>query len=278
MDAQLSNKKTVKLFSPSKEFPLRYPDLLVYCYRVGQSRFDTVPSVRRTAKSTGLREATVATATERLGEHGMVDPFAAVIHPCPHLDWFCRLSSLEEKSPNGPEFMWLQNWTTLVRRPGVDNPLTVPCVLIYSLVRHSIINRWKPSAGWTHEYLAQATATNPKTVFASLRTLEDYGFLSVLDGMRFRLFEMRESQLSCFADKKVWTASSVDPDEIANSFGPGSDKLDKRLAAQKHLVEYVDGWYFNQDTKNKIVAAVMKMDGWETNWQEIVNDVIEPIM
>lgn len=277
MKNELSNKKTLSLFCPNKKSPLSYTELLVFCHRADQHRYDTVPSCRRAAKATGLREQTVSNSTQRLREHGLLSEDDTVISPCRHLDWFQPLDSLKERFPEGPEFRWLQNWKTLIRTPG-DNILSTPCVMVYSLIRHSVEQKWKPAQGWTQEYLALMTATNPKTVGAALDTLEENGFLKVLDGMRFQLFRLRESQAACFSDKQAWSGNSSEPDEFLDDFGPGSDRLDERHKAKADLEDYMVRWPIQMKYKEAIVKAVMKEDGWEQSWQEWAFELIEKYM
>lgn len=265
------NKKLVTVYSPAKESPLNYSDLLVFCYRQSQSRFDTIPTVRRTAKSTGLREATVASSTKRLQEFGLLIEDDLVIKPCPHLKWFHKLGSLEERFPDGPEFLWLQNWKCFVRSPGSTNPLTVPCVMLYSLIYHSVITKWKPNNGWTLEYLALATATNTKTVNKSLECLEQNGFLEVLDGLRFKLFRLRESQLASFSDKGVWSANSAEPDEICDEFSSAGDSLQQSHESLQALRAFVNSWHFEEHNKDWIIRKTTSHENWESNWKENVD-------
>jgi DNA-binding transcriptional regulator YhcF (GntR family) len=230
-------KKTLSVFNPSKASPLKYTDLMVYCFRAFQDNYGTIPSCRRIAKNTGLREQTVAEATERLHNHRLLTGDGKVISPCPRADWFIPLERLQERFPEGPAFRWFQNWTTLIRSPGMGNPISVPAVLVYSLVRHSIFNNWKPSQGWTLAYLAELTATNEKTVGAALSTLEEAGFLTVLQGMRFKIYRLSETQLKCFADRGVWSGNSAEPDEIVDELAPAAVAFDEKMAAKAGLVE-----------------------------------------
>lgn len=274
MKNELANKKTLSIFNPSKNSPLSYAQLLVFCHRADQFRYDTVPSCRRVAKATGLHEATVSTADQSLRAHGLLSPDNTVINPCRHLHWFQPLDRLKERNPDGPNLQWLQNWKTLVRQPG-DNVLTLSCVLVYSLIRHSQENGWKPSQGWTHEYLAILTATEPKTVTKAVSTLEEHGFLKVLDGMRFQLFRLRDSQTACFADKKQWSGNSSEPDEFINDFGPGSDRLDIVRTAKADLDELLGGWAVSDKDKASIKSAIYKHDGWEDNWEDLANKYLD---
>lgn len=261
-------KKTVSIFCPSRNSRLSYSDLLVYCYRADQHRYSTVPSCRRVAKSTGLREATISEATGRLVEHGLLSSGNAVITPCPKQDWFITLDALKEQNPEGPELRWFQNWKSLVRRPGSDNPLTVPAVMIYSAIRHSVMTRWKPQGGWTYEYLALITATNVKTVAASLDTLGKLGFLIVLDGLRFRLYRLRDSQMSCFADRGVWSGNSAEPDEMMDDFAPGSEQWDRRAEARRAFEAHMERWPISTKARQAIISRVMQQAGWEQHWDE----------
>ncbi len=277
-DSLHQQKKTLTVFATSKASPLKYPDLLTYCYRVDQHRYENVPSIRRTSKATGLREPTVASATDRLTQLGLVQPDGSVVTRCPHLDWFVPLDSLKEQNPHGPEFRWLQNWKSLVRQPGADNPLTVPCVMLYSLIRHSLHNNWKPSGGWTHEYLALLTASNPKTVSAALTKLEEHGFLTILDGMRFRLFQLREGQLACFADRAVWSGNSSEPDELVEDFGPGSEVLEQQRQVRLEFEKYMERWPIQTASKQRIISAVMSHEGWEEHWRDWAFQMVSRVM
>ena len=246
----------------------------MFCHRADQFRYDTVPSCRRTAKATGLQESTVSTCDQRLLEHGLITPEKSVIDPCPRLNWFQPLDSLKKQNPDGPSFQWLRNWKTLIRQPG-DNPLSITAVLVYSVIRHSAETKWKPPQGWTHEYLGLLTATNPKTVAAALATLEENGFLRVLEGMRFQLYRLRDSQVACFADRKAWSGNSSEPDDFLDEYGPGSDRLEERHAARVKLDKFLEGWPIPNNAPAAIRAEVMKREGWEQNWECWANKLLD---
>lgn len=279
-DPILKTKKAISVFCQRKESPLQYADLLTYCHRADQHRYNCVPTVRRVAKATGLREPTVSASTGRLRQLGLVTADASVSIPCLHLDWFVFLDALKELSPDGPETQWVQNWKSLVRQPGSDNPLTVPAVMIYSAIRHSVYTNWKPASGWTHEYLSLLTGTNTKTVASALATLEEFGFLAVQDGMRFKLYQLRDGQGACFADKQVWSGNSSEPDEIVEDYGPSSERLDQSRQARLLFEKYMERWDLSATCKQKIMSAVMKHSGWEKRWQdwafELISKVMEP--
>lgn len=277
-DPLLKTKKAISVFNTATGSPLNYADLLTFCFRADQYRYSTVPSVRRVAKNTGLKEATVSASTSRLTELGLLNSDASVISPCPHLDWFVISEALEQRFTQNSVFSWLLNWKSLVRRPGTDNPLTVPAVMIYSLIRHSAHNTWKPSGGWTHDYLALLTGTNSKTVTAALDKLEQLGFLTVLDGRRFKVYELRESQSACFADRGEWSGSSSDPDEIVSDFGPGSERLDQQRRIRHELDEYIERFPLRAATKQKIVSAVTQRQGWEEHWRDSAFEIVKKVM
>ena len=271
-------KKTLSIFCPSKASPLKYTDLLVYCFRAFQDSYRTIPSCRRIAKNTGLREQTVAEATERLHNHGLLTGDGTVISPCPRAEWFVTLERLEERFPEGPNFRWYQNWTTLIRSPGIDNPISVPTVLIYSLVRHSILHNWKPSQGWSLGYLGELTATNEKTVSASLSTLEENGFLTMLDGMRFKLYRLSEAQLKCFADRGVWSGNSAEPDEMVDELAPKAAAFDEKAEAKAQLVDYLVRWPISDKEKDQIYHTIVKSRQWPNSWRDQALALIEAAM
>jgi hypothetical protein len=150
--------------------------------------------------------------------------------------------------------------------------------MIFSLIHHSLQRGWKPSNGWSHEYLALLTATNPKTVATSLATLAEHGFLSVLDGMRFRLFRLRDSQLECFADKKAWSGNSAEPDENVAEFGPGSERLDAQRNARAELAAYLEGFPITQTSQQKILSTIIQTKGWEAKWQKWAFEIVSKIL
>ncbi len=271
-------KKTLSVFNPSKESPLKYTDLLVYCFRAFQDSYRTVPSCRRIAKNTGLREQTVAEATERLHNHGLLTGEGKVISPCPRAEWFVTLEKLQERFPEGPSCRWFQNWTTFIRSPGIDNPISVPTVLVYSLVRHSIFHDWKPSQGWSLAYLAELTATNEKTVGAALSTLEESGFLTVLEGMRFKLYRLSETQLKCFADRGVWSGNSSEPDEIVDELAPAAAAFDEKAAAKEEFVEYLNRFPISNKQRDQIYHSIVKSQQWPKGWREKAFELIEIAM
>ncbi|MFO0806154.1 MAG: hypothetical protein U0894_00015 [Pirellulales bacterium] len=280
MSDQFDNKKYLSVFCTARESPLAYTDLLVYCYRTHQHAFETLPSHRRTAKATGLKEETVASATTRLHHHGLLLADGAVVAPCPQNKWFRQLDALREKFGDKHFSMWFQNWRCYVRQPGVDNPLTIPCVMVYSLIRHSVLQSWKPSEGWSHEYIALITGINPKTVSSALDTLESNGFLTVLDGMRFRLFKLRESQLQFFADKRAWVgAGSTQPDEIVEELAPASAVLEDKAKAKRELVEMLNRYPINDNHKERIYKGVVSQESWFMGkWQDAVLKVVGNIL
>jgi DNA-binding transcriptional regulator YhcF (GntR family) len=271
-DPQFDRKKYLGLFCASKESRLNYADLLVYCYRAQQHAYDTLPSHRRTAKATGLKEETVASATARLHDHGLLEPDGAVLSPCSWKGWFNELDSLREKFADQHWSMWFQNWRCYIRQPGADNPLTVPCVMLYSLIRHSVLRGWKPPEGWSHEYIALITGINAKTVSNSLERLEALGFLTVLDGMRFRLFKLRDCQLGYFADKRAWSGSaSSEPDEIVGDLSPASLVLEEKAKAKNALVAMLNRNLDSDKDKDRIYKEIASQTDWfKGNWQDVV--------
>lgn len=207
------------------------------------------------------------------GSHGLLDSECDIIHPCPKLNWFHKTEALAARFPNEPEFSWLSNWRTLVRRPGADNVLTVPAIMIYSLIRHSLFNKWKPAAGWTHQYMSQLTGCDPKTIALALTKLEEYGFLSPLDGMRFRLYQLSEAQLACFADKGEWMGNSSEPDELVQLPSPNAAKLDKGHAALKELRELVDRYPISESERREIIRSITRCAHWpKTDWRKAAGD------
>jgi len=274
MTDQFETKKYISISNPSKESPLSYVDLLVYCYRANQDQFDTVPSFRRVAKATGLKEQTVSDATSRLIKFKLLTEECEVFHPCPNPNWFITLDKLKLKNPDGPEFRWRQNWRTYVRAPGESNPLTVPCVLIYSVLRHSVLQKWKPLTGWSHEYLALITATNAKTVATALTTLEQKGLLEVHEGCRFQLFKLKDYQMAYFADKNVFQSGTAEPDDIVDEYSPkaqGGSQLDDE---SRQALRYIYGCEINQDDKTLIYAQVKSAPTWPQGWREHADALI----
>ena len=241
MSDHLTNKKQVNMFFTQKASELKYTDLLVYGYRCQQASYDTRPSHRRTSIATGLKEETAANASDRLREFGLVNNEYQVVTPCPQMNWFQVVDSLRNRFSDKHFSMWFRNWRCYVRQPGPNNPLTVPCVVLYSLLYNSATNGWKPIHGWSHEYLALTTGITSKTVSSSLDRLEEHGFLSILDGMRFRFFRLSESQLECFADKRLFSGSaSPEPDEFVDELSPASKVLDHKAQARKDLVDFLN--------------------------------------
>lgn len=261
-------KKNLTIFCTNSQSPLTYSELLVFCFRADQHRYQSVPSIRRVAKGTGLKETTVSGATDRLVQLGLLSANGTVITPCPHLDWFVVNDSLKARNPEGSEFSWLQNWKSFIRQPGPDNLLTVPSVLIYSVIRHAIHHNWKPSGGWTQEYLAQLTRTNAKTVAKSLSVLEEKGFLSVLDGMRFRLYALRDSQLSCFADKGAWSGNSAEPDELVDGFSPASAEAEMRYQQIQELAGHLAKQPISDLAKRKLLTVITNGPHPVSTWRD----------
>lgn len=271
MSDQFENKKFLSVFCTSKDSPLTYAEILVYCYRANQHAYETIPSHRRTAKATGLKEETVASATTRLHQHGLLLADWLVIAPCPRITWFRQLDSLVERFPDKHFSMWLQNWRCYVRQPGADNPLTVPCVMLYSLIRHSVLNNWKPPAGWSQEYLSLITGINPKTVSTSLDKLEASGFITILDGMRFRLYKLRECQLTYFSDKRAWSGvGSAEPDEIVEDFSPASAAAEAIDNARSSLAQFLGKYPISDSDRHRIFRGIVDQTEWHKgNWQDV---------
>lgn len=278
MDDIIKEKKTVSIFAPTSNCPLKATDLLNYCYRAFQDHYSTVPRNRRVAKAIGLRESTIANSTGRLQELGLLNKQREVILPMPRLEWFRVLDSLQSMYHDRPETLWFQNWKCLVRQPGQENPLKFSSVVLYSLIRHSRLNNWKPSGGWSKEYLATATGLDPKTVTAALQILEQHGFLEVLDGFRFRLFRLSKGQLACFADKSKSSPNSADPDELVNEVSPASQLLDAVFEAKQKLNAEVEKYYFSTSVKNTILIQTMKQPNWHENWFKIADHFISKQM
>lgn len=279
-DDLIETKKTVSLFCTTKESPLTYADLLVYCFRAYQDAFSTVPAHRRVAKATGLKEETVAKATVRLRDLGLLNGDASVITPCPHLDWFRQLDSLLEKFGDKHFSLWFQNWRCFVRAPGADNPLTVPSVMVYSLIRHAAMNNCKPRFGWSHEYIALVTGMTTKTVGSALEKLVATGFLAIEEGLRFKLFKLRQCQLRFLADRQEWTGnSSVESDDIVDEFSPVSDDMelkDKQTAAFRH---WLQRWPISEAAKNKVYYGIVNQPNWfKGDWNSVAMKAVGKFM
>ena len=271
-------KKHVSMFFTNKQSELKYTELLTYCYRSHQASYGTVPSHRRTAKATGMKEETIATASARLQQFGLLDGDYRVISPCPKKQWFQESEALLERFIDEHFSRWYRNWKCFVRQPGRDNPLTVPCVMLYSLIINSAKNEWKPPHGWSIEYLALITGITPKTVSSSLGRLEEYGFLSILDGMRFRLYKLTSSQLECFAGKRAYSGASSEPDEIADEFSPASRILDAKAQAKKDLADFINRWPIGNKDKDRVFKDVTQMKEWPNGWKKAADQIIERIM
>lgn len=279
MSTQFENKKHVNMFFTQKASELKYTDLLVYGYRCQQASFDTRPSHQRTAKATGLKGATVANASDRLRELGLLNSEYHVVSPCPRVKWFQVVDTLRERFIDKHFSLWFRNWRCHVRQPGPNNPLTVPCVVLYSLLYNSATNGWKPIHGWSHEYLSLTTGITTKTVSSSLVRLEEYGFLSILDGMRFRFFRLSESQLECFADKRLFSGTaSSEPDEIVDELSPASKALDRKAQARKDLVDFLNMFPITSDDKDRIFKAVTSMPSWPDGWKKVADELVGRIL
>jgi DNA-binding MarR family transcriptional regulator len=274
-DAEFNGKKSVSIFFTTPASKLSYTDLLDYCYRAEQDRFGTTPSFRRIAKRIGLKEETISASSSRLRDMGLLTTDYFYIDPCPRLDWFQPLDSLMEKKGNEHSSRWFRNWRCYVRQPGPENPLTVPSTTLYSLIRSSAINGWKPREGWSIEYLALATGISSKTVRRSLDTLVEMGFLSILDEMRFRLFKLRPSQLGCFADNRPFSGTASEPDEFVDDFAPASDVMQQDRATRLKLAEYLKGWPIDEDATNRVYKSVVKSPNWTEQWKDLAYRGIE---
>ena len=261
-DEQFVNKKYVKVYMTTPKSELRYTDLLSFCYRTFQSTYDEVPTHRRTAKATGLKEETVAKAAERLRGHGLLDSDNSVVSPCPRMDWFQELESLREQFPSDHWSKWLRNWRAYIRKPG-DTPLQVSDILIYSLIRNSLLNGWKPQHGWSYEYLGLATGTSDETASRAISRLEKLGFLEMDEGKRFRLFKLQSSQLACFADKKEFSgSSSSEPDVFVEEFSPASEAMERRAAEKQMLIEWIKPLPISDKWKDRMYYTLIKDPNW----------------
>ena len=154
MTEQFQNKRKIDVFCTQKASQLKYSDLLVYCFLCQQAQYDTIPSLRRSAEATGQRTKTVTKARERLQRHGLLSDGHLVVAPCPRMNWFQELEVLRKRFSDGHFSQWFRNWRCYVRQPGPENPLTVPCVVLYSFIRHCVVSGWKPCHGWTPAYLS----------------------------------------------------------------------------------------------------------------------------
>ncbi len=279
MSNQFENKKHVNIFFTQKASQLKYTDLLVYGYRCQQASFDTRPSHQRTANATGLKGETVANSSDRLRDFGLLNNEYEVVVPCPRMNWFQVADSLRERFADRHFSFWFRNWRSYVRQPGPNNPLTVPCVVLYCLLYNSATNGWKPVHGWSHEYLSLTTGITSKTVSSSLKRLEQHGFLSGLDGMRFKFFRLRDSQLECFADKRAFSgAASPEPDEIVEEFSPASKELDHKAQARKDLVEFLNLFPIASEDKTRIFKAVSTMSNWPKDWKNVADELVGRIL
>ena len=279
MSNQFANKKYIQMFFTCKNCPLSYSDFLVYCYRAYQDRFGETPSYRRIAKATGVKEETVSAATERLCKVDLLAANASVVSPCPRLEWFQQCDALLEKFGEEHFSMWFRNWRCFVRRPGADNPLRVTDVLVYSVIFNSAVKDWKPLHGWSKEYLALVTRTSAETVSKALDRLEELGFLTVLDGMRFRLFKLRESQLKCFADKVAHSGvGSSDPDEFVDEFAPASKTLEESEKAKLEFIDWLKRWPMSDKDKDRVYYAVFRHPEWPHGWQDKAKNLVGRIM
>ncbi|MCH7688711.1 MAG: hypothetical protein IH899_18845, partial [Planctomycetes bacterium] len=279
-DTQFAEKKYVTVFFTKPDCPLRYTDLLTYCYRAYQACFDCIPSHRRTAKSTGLKEETVAKAAVRLRDHGLLAGDSSVISPCPQIEWFQELDALREQFADDHWSRWLRNWRSYVRKPGGDNSLQVSDVLIYSLLRNSKLQDWKPQHGWSHEYLALATRTTAETVSKSLSNLEKTGFIKIEEGMVFRLYKLREGQLRCFADKQAFSGSgSAEPDSYIDEFSAASEIIERTDRAKTKFLKWLNnGWPISDWWKQKIYEKVTQQPKWQDEWFELANRIMSKAM
>jgi hypothetical protein len=144
--------------------------------------------------------------------------------------------------------------------------------MLYSLIRHSLLRGWKPPEGWSHEYMALITGINPKTVSNSLDRLEKLGFLTVLEGMRFRLFKLRDCQLGYFADKRAWSGTaSAEPDEIVDDLSPASLVLEEKAKAKNALVAMLNRVLDSDHHKDRIYKGITCQTDWfKGNWQDAV--------
>jgi len=279
MSEQFTNKKYIQMFFTTKICPLSYTDYLSYCYRCYQDRFNVIPTYRRIAKATGVKEETVSAATARLQKVNLLAADAAVISPCPNLDWFQQCDALLEKFGDDHFSLWFRNWRCFVRRPGFDNPLRVSDVLVYSVILNSAVKNWKPLHGWSKEYLALVTRTSPETVSKSLDRLEELGFFSVLDGMRFKLYKLRESQLKCFSDKVVHSGvASPDPDEFVDEFAPASQVLEQSEKANQEFIDWLKRWPISDKDKDRVYYTVYRHSEWPHGWQDKAVKLVGKIM
>jgi DNA-binding Lrp family transcriptional regulator len=279
MTDQFENKRFVTMFFTTKESPLAYSDLLVYCYRAHQDCYGENPSHRRVAKRTGIKEETVAAASKRLRECGLLDMDGSVSSPCPCLDWFHPLDSLLKKHEREHFSKWLWNWRCYIRQPGPENPLTVPAVMLYSLIRHSVIGGWKPKDGWSYEYLSVVLGLTATTVSNALLKLEQLGFLTKFDGMRFRLYKLQAGQLRCFSDNRPYSgSSSVEPDEIVDELSPFAKMLEEQENARFELIQYLKRWPISEKEKHSIYHRVQRTEGWPKGWERVAAEMIDKVL
>lgn len=278
-DEQFANKKYVSMFFTQKTCLLKHTDLLVYCYRTFQAEFSEVVSHRRTAKATGLKEETVAKASNRLAEHGLLATDYSVVTPCQHMDWFHELEALREQHPDGPFWKCFRNWRSYVRKPGAQNCLQVSDVLLYSLIRNSALTGWKPQHGWSYEYLALATGMTAETASQSVGRLKKLGFVSADDGMVFRLYRLTDAQLLCFADKAQFSGTaSADPDIFVDEVSPASAILDERESARADLIALLKPFPMSQSGRQYVITKTTNHAGWPDTWHEVADKAIEHVL
>src|SRR5207237_1303398 len=120
--------------------------------------------------------------------------------------------------------------------------------------------------------------THPKTVASSIKELEVHGFVSVLDGMRFRLFQLREGQLDCFADKGEWSGNSSEPDEFVNDFAAGGEKLERSHEERKALIEYLEPLPLSDKSKQTIVTKLTGHENWPNNWRPVAEECVKALL
>lgn len=277
-DEDFANKKSVTMFFTTPLFALNYVDLLNYCYRSEQDRFHTIPTFRRVAKRIGVKEETVSQSSSRLQANRLLNADCSVISPCPRLDLFQPLEALKKNDGNQHFSRWLRNWKCYIRHPGPSNILTVPTTTLYSLIRNSAINGWKPNEGWTIEYLTLVTGISQKTVKRSLETLQEKGFLEVLDNMRFRLFKLQPCQLACFSDNMSFSGATAEPDEFVDTFSPASELMLRDQEVRQEFSQWLKRWPIDEGKRDWVFQTVIKLPNWEQNWNETARKYVEKAM
>ena len=179
------------------------------------------------------------------------------------MDWFQELDSLREQYSDQHWSKWLRNWRAYIRKPGAETPLQVSDVLIYSLIRNSLLNQWKPQHGWSYEYLGLVTRTSDETASKAISRLQEHGFLMMEEGMRFKLYRLQASQLACFADKKTFSGtSSAEPDAFVDELSPASEAMERDANEKQELIAWIKPLPISDKWKDRIYSTLINDQSW----------------